>query len=309
MKKVIIPLCAVLCLWSAISSAEALIFGIAITLVFGNAHLVNIKKNLSKWLSWAVIGLGAGMNLKTVAEVGLHGLGYTAIGITLALSLGWLFGKWLGQNTKISHLISVGTAICGGSAIAAVAPVLNAEGDEISVSLGVVFLFNSLALIIFPPIGHHFGLSQAQFGLWSALAIHDTSSVVGAALQYGNEALTIATTTKLARALWIVPVTFLFGYLYRKQSQTTKTKKPWFILGFLIMAAIATYIPETMPATQIIYKISQRALVVILFLIGSTLTLESLKKVGIKPFLQGALLWVSVLSLSLIALVSHLIQP
>ena len=200
-------------------------------------------------------------------------------------------------NTSL--LITVGTAICGGSAIAAVAPVIRAKSEEVSVSLGIVFLLNALALFIFPAIGHHFHLSESQFGLWSALAIHDTSSVVGANLQYGPHALEVGTTVKLARALWIVPVTLIIGFLTRTQNQTGegvagKPKRPWFILGFVLISALVTWVPSLQAAGHQVEMIARRLLVLTLFIIGSNLSRKSLKAVGLKPLFQGLLLWMIV---------------
>lgn len=305
--KIVIPLAAVLCLTPYVSSALALILGIFLAVVMGNPYIAKTRKLTSTLLSLSVMGLGAGMDLGVVGRVGLQGIGYTVVGISSTLILGYLLGKLLKTERDTSVLISVGTAICGGSAIAAIAPTIKAKHHEISVALGTVFLLNALALFIFPPIGHALGLTETQFGLWSALAIHDTSSVVGASLQYGAHALEVGTTVKLARALWIVPVTFLFGYIYAKGAAKTagdaKPKRPWFILGFLIAAAVVTYIPELRPAGHVVNEIAKRALVVTLFLIGTNLTKETLAQVGIKPLIQGVMLWVTIASATLGAIV------
>ncbi|QDK38773.1 YeiH family protein [Bdellovibrio sp. NC01] len=305
--KIVIPLAAVLCLTPYVSSALALILGIFLAVVMGNPYIAKTRKLTSTLLSLSVMGLGAGMDLGVVGRVGLQGIGYTVVGISSTLILGYLLGKLLKTERDTSVLISVGTAICGGSAIAAIAPTIKAKHHEISVALGTVFLLNALALFIFPPIGHALGLTETQFGLWSALAIHDTSSVVGASLQYGAHALEVGTTVKLARALWIVPVTFLFGYIYAKGAAKTavdaKPKRPWFILGFLIAAAVVTYIPQLRPAGHVVNEIAKRALVVTLFLIGTNLTKETLAQVGIKPLIQGVMLWVTIASATLGAIV------
>lgn len=306
--KIVIPVAAVLCLTPYVSSALALILGIFLAVVMGNPYIAKTRKLTSTLLSLSVMGLGAGMDLGVVGRVGLQGIGYTVVGISSTLILGYLFGRLLKTERDTSVLISVGTAICGGSAIAAVAPTIKAKHHEISVALGTVFLLNALALFIFPPIGHALGLTETQFGLWSALAIHDTSSVVGASLQYGPHALEVGTTVKLARALWIVPVTFMFGYIYAKGAAKTATadakpKRPWFILGFLIAAALVTYIPELRSAGHVVNEIAKRALVVTLFLIGTNLTKETLAQVGIKPLIQGVALWVTIASATLGAIV------
>ena len=251
------------------------------------------------------------MNLAVIAEVGLKGIGYTVVGISSAVILGSLLGKVFQVDKDTSLLVSVGTAICGGSAIAAVAPVIKARHHEISVSLGIVFMLNALALFLFPPIGHALDLSQHQFGLWSALAIHDTSSVVGATLQYGKEALETGTTIKLARAMWIIPVAMIIGY-FRSKNETVKSdvkpKRPWFILGFLLAAAIVTFYPDLRPYGRYIEMVAKRLMVLTLFLIGSGLTRETLKTVGFKPFLQGISLWIIMASGSLFFIYSGIIH-
>jgi uncharacterized integral membrane protein (TIGR00698 family) len=245
------------------------------------------------------------MNLRAVAKAGLHGLGYTTISIVLVLGLGWWLARLLKVERDAGLLISVGTAICGGSAIAAVAPVLRAREHEISVALATVFLLNAVALVIFPPIGHTVGLSQEAFGLWSALAIHDTSSVVGAGLAYGPRALEVATTVKLARALWIVPLTLGIGWAVARRSEsspdTPPVKKPWFIAGFLIVAALVTYVPELHMPGHLIAAGARRVLVLTLFLIGSGLSREALQNVGFRPFMHGLVLWLVVGSIGLAA--------
>jgi uncharacterized integral membrane protein (TIGR00698 family) len=249
------------------------------------------------------MGLGAGMNLAVVMKVGFEGIGYTITGILSAGIIGTLLGKFLKTPRDTSILITVGTAICGGSAIAAVAPVLRAKHQEVSVALGTVFTLNALALIIFPTIGHHFNLSESQFGLWCALAIHDTSSVVGATMQYGSHALEVGTTIKLARALWIVPVAMIVGFFVSKYDKTetgaAKAKKPWFILGFIIVAGIVTWLPELRAIGHQIEMVAKKTLVLTLFLIGSGLTKETIKSVGFKPFIQGFCLWIIMAASSL----------
>ena len=278
------------------TGAAALAFGTLIAISIGNPLQNQTKVYSLKLLSYSIVGLGAGMNLLTVAQAGISGLGYTIVSISATLGLGLLIGKILKSDSEASILISVGTAICGGSAIAAVAPVIRAKSQSISVALGTVFLLNAAALLIFPGIGHYFDLSQKQFGLWSALAIHDTSSVVGAGMQYGAEALQIGTTVKLARALWIVPLTLGLSFYRREESQSAsvKTKKPWFILGFLLVAALVTWLPALKPFGHIVEGIAKKGLVLTLFLIGSGLTRETLKSVWPRPLIQGISLWLVV---------------
>ena len=303
----LLPALALACIWPAISAAQALLLGAALALTFGNPYAARTKALSSRLLMIAVVGLGAGMNLETVARAGLQGIGYTVVSISLSLALGLLLARLLKVEGQTGLLIAVGTAICGGSAIAAVAPAVRAKEHEVSVSLGTVFMLNALALFVFPPAGHALGLSETQFGLWSALAIHDTSSVVGASQMYGPEALQIGTTVKLARALWIVPITFIIGsWVNRGQKGQTqaKAKRPWFILGFLLVAALVTYIPALQPAGHLVEWAARRALVVTLFLIGASLTRATLAAVGFRPFAQGILLWIIVAGTTLGALLT-----
>jgi len=274
--------------------------GLGLGLFFG-LFVGNPFREKSQYLSKillqiCVVGLGFSMNLAEVLQVSRTGFIYTILGISFVMCFGYLLGKLLKVNKTNSYLISVGTAICGGSAIAAVGPVVNANDDEMSVSLGTVFILNSIALIIFPIIGTALGLSQEQFGLWAALAIHDTSSVVGAGMKYGAIALGVATTVKLARALWIAPVALVTAILRKNQ---TKIKYPYFILLFILAAFINTYLPIGNTFFSEITKLSKTGLVITLFLIGSNISKETLKTVGIRPLLQGTILWLVVTALSL----------
>ena len=284
-------------------AAAALLGGALLALTVGNPWQGVTRAGMHRLLPLAVVGLGADMNLRAVAKVGLHGLGYTAISLGLVLALGWWLARWLKVERDAGLLISVGTAICGGSAIAAVAPVLRAKEHEISVALATVFLLNAAALLIFPPLGHAAGLGQDAFGLWAALAIHDTSSVVGAGLAYGPRALEVATTVKLARALWIVPLTLSIGWIVARRGEASigapPVKKPWFIAGFLATAALVTFVPVLHAPGQLIAIAARRVLVLTLFLIGAGLSREALRSVGLRPFLQGLLLWLIVGSLGL----------
>ncbi len=287
------------------SPAIALLAGVAIALVAGNPWIARTRVWTHKLLPLAVIGLGAAMDLRAVARAGLHGIGYTAVSLTLVLGFGLLLGRLLKVDRQAGLLIAVGTAICGGSAIAAVAPVIRAREHQVSIALATVFLLNAAALLIFPPIGHAAGLGQAPFGLWAALAIHDTSSVVGAGQAYGAQALEVATTVKLARALWIVPVTLGLGYLVSRRgdhaADAPPVKKPWFIAGFLAMAAVVTYVPGLHGAGHLVAFLATRALVLTLFLIGAGLSRAAVRSVGVRPFLQGLLLWIAVAAASLAA--------
>jgi len=248
-------------------------------------------------LQVSVIGLGFGMNITSAIDAGKTGILFTVFSITGTLIIGLLLSRILKIEKKTSYLISTGTAICGGSAIAAVAPVINAEEKQISIALGVVFILNSLALIVFPIIGHSLNLSQTQFGLWCAIAIHDTSSVVGAASKYGNTALEIATTVKLARALWIIPIAFLSTIFFKNRN--SKIKIPYFIGLFLIAMLLNSYLPFVQHYNHFVVSIAKSGLTLTLFLIGCGLSKTILKSVGFKPLLQGMILWIIISTVSL----------
>lgn len=305
LKQAAFILAALFCLTPWCSSAFALILGVVFALTLQNPFASETKSLTPRLLSGSVVGLGAGMNLIAVAHVGAQGIGYTVVTIGLAFAVGLLLGRWLKIERNTSLLITVGTAICGGSAIAAVSPVIRARSHEISVALGIVFLLNALALFVFPVMGHALALTEPQFGLWCALAIHDTSSVVGAAMRGGPHALVIATTVKLARALWIVPVTLCIGALISQRAEpgvSPKAKRPYFIAGFLIAAALVTFVPGLAPAGHLVNLIAQRVLVLTLFLIGSNLSRDTIRAVGFKPFVQGIGLWIVMASTTLIAI-------
>ena len=302
-KKIIFFVLLFVCLTPFVLPPIALAAGLILAFTIGNPYPVQTRKDTKYLLQASVVVLGFGMNLTAVARAGKDGILFTIATIFGTLILGFLVGKLLRVDEKTSVLISSGTAICGGSAIAAVAPAINAETEEISVSLGTVFILNSIALFIFPVIGHWLNLSQNQFGIWSAIAIHDTSSVVGAAQSYGLEAQQIATTVKLARALWIAPIALLFSYLYRDKSDQTKTKivVPWFIFLFLLATIFRTYAPSIIPASLFdwLVAIAKTGLTVTLFLIGASLSRETLRKVGVKPLIQGVVLWIVISLVSL----------
>ncbi len=269
--------------------------------------------SLSKLLlQLSVIGLGFGMNLAEVIHAGRSGFVYTAISITLATTLGLLLGRFLKVGGKASFLITMGTAICGGSAIAAISPITEANEEEISVSMGTVFLLNSVALLLFPAVGWALHLSQNQFGLWAALAIHDTSSVVGAAAKYGPGALAVGTTVKLARALWIVPISLGTAAMMRRRKapgeQVARIKVPWFIFLFIAAAALSTYLPSFHAAFADLNHLGKIGLTATLFLIGTSLSKRTLKAVGVRPLLQGVLLWIVVGTASLAAIYYGLIS-
>ena len=292
---------AVLSFSPLVSPPIALLFGILFVNIFGK--VLETDTFVKKLLQYSIIGLGFGINLNTAIEAGSQGFLFTVSTIALVMIFGLLLAKILKIDKTIAQLISAGTAICGGSAIAAVAPILKANSKQTSVALGIVFVLNAVALFIFPEIGHFFNLSQNQFGIWSAIAIHDTSSVVGAASKYGNEALQIATTVKLARALWIIPLAFLISIFTKSEG---KIKIPYFI-GFFVLAILAgTYLPFLQNFNSIISEISRDTLKVALFLIGAGLSLQNLKNIGIKPLLLGIILWIFISSISLYAVLQFL---
>ncbi len=288
--------------------AISLVAGIAFVMVFGNPFGSFVQKVTPLLLGYAVMGLGAGMNLVTVARVGLYGIGYTVIGISLALLINRALGRLFKTPSDASLLIGGGTAICAGSAIASIAPVIHAKSHDISMALATIFILNAVALVVFPKLGHLFGLDETQFGLWCGLAIHDTSSVVGASVQYGQHALDVATTVKLARALWIIPITLIIAAVYSRKQKgegpQRKTRKPWFILGFVIAAAIVTWIPAFHHAGLFVRGIAEHMIILALFFIGASLDRSAFYTMGVGPLLQGFCLWIVIASMTLAAIVS-----
>jgi uncharacterized integral membrane protein (TIGR00698 family) len=285
---------------SYISPPIALLLGLVLANLSGHPFLHLNHKATNILLQISVVGLGFGMNINSALAAGKEGFLFTIASIFSTLILGTFLGKWFKIEKRTSHLISCGTAICGGSAIAAIAPVIQSNEKQTSVALGVIFILNSVALFLFPAVGHWLDLSQTDFGLWCAIAIHDTSSVVGVASKYGPEALQIATTVKLARALWIIPVALITSVIFKNKS--SKVKIPYFI-GLFILAMIAnTYVPQTAVIAPYIVSIAKIGLTVTLFLIGAGLNLNALKSVGLKPLLQGVSLWIFIAIGSLVAI-------
>lgn len=282
-----------------VSPPLALALGLAFGLTLAHPFQRESKRFTRYLLQASVVGLGFGMNLHEVIHTGRSGFLYTLLSISFAMAVGMSLGMLLKVQHKSAFLISTGTAICGGSAIAAVGPITEASEEQMAVALGTVFVLNSIALLIFPPIGSALGMTQTQFGLWAALAIHDTSSVVGAAAKYGAVALAVGTTVKLARALWIVPMS-VGTAVYR--GAKAKIQWPWFIALFCLATVCNTYLPAGAPAYGMLSKIAKIGLTVTLYLIGAGISVATLKRVGHRPLLQGVLLWllVSVGSLWLI---------
>lgn len=296
--------CIAFCVTPWTSPPLALALGLALALTVGHPYPARNAKATKLLLQLSVIGLGFGMNLMTVVKAGRTGVVFTIVTIAGTLLLGYLVGRAMKIGTATAHLISSGTAICGGSAIAAVGPVVGATDEEMSVSLGTVFVLNAVALFVFPAIGTALGLSQMQFGVWSAIAIHDTSSVVGAASKYGAEALQIATTVKLTRALWIVPLTLATAFFFKRKS--TRVAIPWFILGFVIASVLRTYVPAPDVVWTTLVQIARVGLTVTLFLIGAGLSRKSLAAVGARPLILGVVLWICISAVSLWAVLATL---
>ena len=281
-----------------ISAPLALFTGILLGLIFGNPYPAKLSKVTKYSLQASVVGLGFGINLYQVAETGLTGFFYTALSLIVTMVVGLLLAKLFGVEKKLNHLISAGTAICGGSAIAAVAPAIKASEKEISVALGVVFILNALALFIFPVVGKQLQLSQEQFGIWAAIAIHDTSSVVGAATQFGEKALEIATTLKLTRALWILPMVLITGFLFKSEG---KASFPKFILLFLVASLLSTFLGGLSEVYGWLTMLARKGLIISLFLTGAGTSLPLLRTISIRPFLQGVVLWLLVATGALLA--------
>ena len=313
--KILFFLALILSFTGLLSPPIALTIGILFGLCFTHPYAAAARTSARILLQVCVVALGFGMNLHEVLKAGRSGFIYTALGISFALLAGLALGKVLRVRGNSSFLITSGTAICGGSAIAAIGPILHADDGEMSVSLGTVFILNSVALLIFPPIGNLLHLSQSQFGLWAALAIHDTSSVVGAAAKYGPQALVVGTTVKLARALWIVPLALATAAIKRSKSEIgsepkthseskvgseaairdeSKIQFPWFILFFCLAAVFNTYFPAVSPFSHSLFTLGRLGLTATLFLIGTAISRATLKEVGWRPLLQGVLLWVLV---------------
>ncbi len=288
-----------------ISAPVALLCGLIFAFIFPNPYPKFNKKTSKYLLQVAVVCLGFNMNLQQSLKSGSVGMLFTVVSVVGVMALGVLLGYYMHINRKTAYLISSGTAICGGSAIAAVGPVVKADENEMAVSLGVIFILNSIALFIFPPLGHMLDMTPQQFGTWAAIAIHDTSSVVGAGEVYGEEALQVATLIKLTRALWIIPLALVTMFIFRDKS--SKISIPWFIFLFVIAMVVNTYValPDWFVSSMV--WIAKRGMVVTLFLIGASLSLESIKNVGIKPLLQAVALWI-VISISSLFVVLETIE-
>lgn len=303
-KNVFYILILIICLLPSVTPPVSLFAGIIFAISCGQAFPTFNKKMSKYLLQGSVVGLGFGMSVQEALVSGRDGMLFTIVSVAGTLILGSYIAKKMNIDKKTGYLISSGTAICGGSAIAAIGPVIKANEGQMSVALGAVFILNAVALFLFPFLGHVFGLSQHQFGLWSAIAIHDTSSVVGAASAYGKEALQVATTVKLTRALWILPVTFVTSLIFKSKSE--KIYMPWFIFLFILAMTINTIFDLPVSLTSGIVLVARKGLSLSLFFIGASLTKTVLKNVGIRPLFQAVLIWIviSVVSLSYIYFVA-----
>lgn len=292
-----IPALRFLSTW--VTPPVVLFIGLVFALLCGQAY-PTFNKNISKkLLQYSVIGLGFGMNLQASLASGKEGMLFTIISVIGTLLIGMFIGcKVLKLNRNTSYLISSGTAICGGSAIAAVGPIIKAKDTDMSMALATVFILNAIGLFLFPALGHWLGLSQHDFGTWAAIAIHDTSSVVGAGAAYGEEALQVATTIKLTRALWIIPLALVTSVIFRSDGK--KISIPWFILFFIVAMLINTYLLADHPEVgKFIADIARKGLIITMFFIGASLSVDVIKSVGIRPLLQGILLWIIISAASL----------
>lgn len=297
-RKIIYGVLLASCFFPFISPPIALFMGLTFALICDQPH-PNFNKKSSKYLlQFSVVGLGFGMNLHQALESGKDGMTFTIISVVGTLLIGSFIAWRMKINKKTGYLISSGTAICGGSAIAAIGPVIKADESQMSVSLGTVFILNAIALFVFPILGHYFGLTQHQLGLWSAIAIHDTSSVVGASSAYGEEALKVATTVKLTRALWIIPIAFVTSFIFKSKSE--KVYIPWFILFFVLAMVANTFLPLPDYLTSSVVWLARKGLTLTLFFIGASLSMDVLRKVGIRPMIQGVILWIMISSVSLL---------
>ena len=292
-----IPALRFLSTW--VTPPVVLFIGLVFALLCGQAY-PTFNKNISKkLLQYSVIGLGFGMNLQASLASGKEGMLFTIISVIGTLLIGMFIGcKVLKLNRNTSYLISSGTAICGGSAIAAVGPIIKANDTDMSMALATVFILNAIGLFLFPALGHWLGLSQQEFGTWAAIAIHDTSSVVGAGAAYGEEALQVATTIKLTRALWIIPLALVTSVIFRSEGK--KISIPWFILFFIVAMLINTYLLADYPEIgKFIAGIARKGLIITMFFIGASLSVDVIKSVGIRPLLHGVLLWIIISAASL----------
>jgi len=297
-QKILFFFLVIFCLSPLASSPVALAFGIAFTIIIGNPYEQTLHKYIHLLLQVSIVGLGFGLKLDEALHAGKEGIILTLLSITTVMVLGYFLGRLLKLEKPLSYLISVGTAICGGSAIAAVSPIIKPSTKQISLALAIVFTLNSIALFVYPALGHLLNMTQEEFGLWCAIGIHDTSSVVGAANKYGDGALKIATTVKLSRALWIIPMSILTMVFFKTKG--AKVKIPWFIGYFIIAILLNTFFPIFDAFSNIATTAAKSGLNLTLFLIGSTISLQTLKTISWKPLFLAVVLWIVVSAGSLV---------
>jgi len=274
-----------------------LFLGLIFSLVLGTPFKEFNKESSKYLLQISVVGLGFGMNLQDSFKAGSDGMLFTLFSVISVMFLGIVLGRWFKVANVSTYLISSGTAICGGSAIAAVGPIAKANESEMSISLATIFVLNAVALFLFPVLGHWLNLTQHQFGLWAAIAIHDTSSVVGAGATYGEEALKVATTVKLTRALWIIPLSVFTSFYFKSKEE--KIVIPWFILFFIVAMILNTYFSIPASITHGIVSVARQSLTMTLFFIGAGLSRSVIKSVGLKPLFLGVTLWFFIAAISL----------
>lgn len=295
--KLLFIVLVLVCFTPFVSPAVALFLGLAFALTAGHPYPVFSKKTSKYLLQFSVVGLGFGMDLYESVQTGKDGMVFTVVSVISVLALGIYLGKRMQMDRKTAYLISSGTAICGGSAIAAVGPVVKADDNEMSMALGTIFILNAIALFIFPPIGHLLQMTQEQFGMWAAIAIHDTSSVVGAGAAYGEKALEIATMVKLTRALWIIPLTLVTMFIFKQKG--AKVSIPWFIFFFVLAMIANTFLPIPESVSFGMVWLAKKGLTITLFLIGSGLSSRVIRQVGVRPMIQGVILWIFIALMSL----------
>ncbi len=302
MKKIIF--CAIALASLLLSPALALFLGVAFALIFGVVFENHLPKVSSKLLKVAVVGLGFGMNLEESLRSSSSGIAFTIFSVAIVMCVGVLLSRYMKISRREGYLISSGTAICGGSAIAAISPVIGAKANETSIALAVVFTLNAIAMLTFPYLGHMLELTQQEFGMWAAIAIHDTSAVVGAAKSYGEEALQIATMVKLSRALWIIPLSLISAALFKSKDSKSRISIPWFIFLFIVAMVVNTYLPLNQTLLDVIAMMSHKLLSMTLFLIGAMLSVGAIKEAGVKPITLGILLWILISVISLVVIIN-----
>jgi uncharacterized integral membrane protein (TIGR00698 family) len=300
-KKLLFYALLILSASSIINAPLALLIGILYAIFVGNPYKKTANKYAKRLLQYAIIGLGFGIQLSEAKAISQDGWVLTVGGILLTFLLGWVLMKAFKVEKDTGVLLTTGTAICGGSAIAAVSPVIQAPSNKISLAIGVVFILNAVALFLFPLIGYWLDMTAYQFGMWAAVAIHDTSSVVGAAEHFGSDALHIATTVKLTRALWIIPVVIVMSLIYGNKSGI---KFPLFILGFIITMLISTFYPQGSQIYNIIEQVARQILIISLYLIGTTIEWKYIQQAGVRTLAFGTLLWIIMATLSLFFILS-----